>query len=210
MQSGLVVQRDNGEVVDRFRNRLMVPICRDTGSVIAFGGRAMDADQRAEVPELAGDADLLEEPDAVRAEPDEGARSGRSGFAVLVEGYFDFAQVFQTEAAPVGRLLRHGADAAAGAAAAPVHVEGRAQLRPGRRRSGRRRAVVRAAGRRGLRRQRRGAATRARIRTRSSGGTGAGRVPGAAAQLAAVSRVPARPGRGGPRFRRTTRAGAGS
>ena len=38
-------QRDNGEVVDRFRNRLMVPICRDTGSVIAFGGRAMDADQ---------------------------------------------------------------------------------------------------------------------------------------------------------------------
>src|SRR5260221_8246659 len=44
-QSGLVVQRDGGEVVDRFRNRLMVPICRDTGSVIAFGGRAMDADQ---------------------------------------------------------------------------------------------------------------------------------------------------------------------
>jgi DNA primase len=39
------VQRESGEVVDRFRNRLMVPICRDTGSVIAFGGRQMDADQ---------------------------------------------------------------------------------------------------------------------------------------------------------------------
>ena len=39
------MQRDSGEIVDRFRNRLMVPICRDTGSVIAFGGRAMDADQ---------------------------------------------------------------------------------------------------------------------------------------------------------------------
>ena len=26
----------SGEVVDRFRNRLMVPICRDSGSVIAF------------------------------------------------------------------------------------------------------------------------------------------------------------------------------
>ena len=42
LQSGLVVQRDTGEVVDRFRNRLMMPICRDTGSVIAFGGRAME------------------------------------------------------------------------------------------------------------------------------------------------------------------------
>ena len=45
IQSGLVAERDNGERVDRFRNRLMVPICRDTGSVVAFGGRAMDADQ---------------------------------------------------------------------------------------------------------------------------------------------------------------------
>ena len=45
LQSGLILQRDNGDVVDRFRNRLMVPICRDTGSVIAFGGRSMDADQ---------------------------------------------------------------------------------------------------------------------------------------------------------------------
>src|SRR6184192_2004702 len=45
LQSGLLAQRENGEMVDRFRNRLMVPICRDTGSVIAFGGRAMDADQ---------------------------------------------------------------------------------------------------------------------------------------------------------------------
>src|SRR5262249_22619980 len=45
LQSGLAVQRESGEVVDRFRNRLMVPICRDTGSVIAFGGRQMDPDQ---------------------------------------------------------------------------------------------------------------------------------------------------------------------
>src|SRR5262245_36669794 len=45
IQSGLLVQRESGEVVDRFRNRLMVPICRDTGSVIAFGGRQMDPDQ---------------------------------------------------------------------------------------------------------------------------------------------------------------------
>src|SRR5439155_15971273 len=43
LQSGLIVQRESGEVVDRFRNRLMVPICRDTGSVIAFGAGRMIA-----------------------------------------------------------------------------------------------------------------------------------------------------------------------
>src|SRR5437868_5457688 len=32
LQSGLVLRRDSGEVIDRFRNRLMIPICRDTGS----------------------------------------------------------------------------------------------------------------------------------------------------------------------------------
>ena len=45
LRSGLVVQRDSGEVVDRFRGRLMIPICRDSGSVIAFGGRATEPDQ---------------------------------------------------------------------------------------------------------------------------------------------------------------------
>jgi len=45
LQTGLVVRRESGEVVDRFRHRLMIPISRDTGSVIAFGGRALDAQQ---------------------------------------------------------------------------------------------------------------------------------------------------------------------
>jgi DNA primase len=46
VRAGLLVQRDDGTVIDRFRNRLMIPICRDTGSVIAFGGRALEADQQ--------------------------------------------------------------------------------------------------------------------------------------------------------------------
>ena len=45
IQSGLLVRRETGEVVDRFRHRLMVPICRDLGPIIAFGGRQMDKDQ---------------------------------------------------------------------------------------------------------------------------------------------------------------------
>ena len=44
--SGLVSRRDDGGEIDRFRNRLMIPIARDTGTVVAFGGRALEADHR--------------------------------------------------------------------------------------------------------------------------------------------------------------------
>lgn len=99
LQSGLILQRDSGEVVDRFRNRLMVPICRDTGSVIAFGGRAMDPDQ---VPKYLNSP---ETPIYSKGRTLYGLHLSKTsmrkaGFAVLVEGYFDFAQLFQSQAAP--------------------------------------------------------------------------------------------------------------
>ena len=36
--SGLTIERDNGQVFDRFRHRLMIPICRESDSIVAFGG----------------------------------------------------------------------------------------------------------------------------------------------------------------------------
>ncbi len=94
LRAGVVVQRDDGSVIDRFRNRLMIPICRDTGSVIAFGGRAIDPDQQPkylnspETPIYSKGRTLyglhLSKP-VIR----------QRNFAVLVEGYFDFGQVFQ-------------------------------------------------------------------------------------------------------------------
>ena len=94
MKSGLVVQRDDGQTVDRFRGRLMIPICRDSGSVVAFGGRAMEADQQPkylnspETPIYSKSRTLyglhLTKGDIRRV-----------GYAVLVEGYFDFAQALQ-------------------------------------------------------------------------------------------------------------------
>jgi DNA primase len=109
LQSGLVVQRDaqatasgaaQGEVVDRFRNRLMIPICRDTGSIIAFGGRAMESDQ---VPKYLNSP---ETPIYSKGRTLYGLHLTKQairklGYVVLVEGYFDFAQVFQSQAAPV-------------------------------------------------------------------------------------------------------------
>lgn len=42
LESGLVNKRDNGTYIDRYRERLMFPICDVRGKVIAFGGRILD------------------------------------------------------------------------------------------------------------------------------------------------------------------------
>ncbi|MBA2241497.1 MAG: toprim domain-containing protein, partial [Chthoniobacterales bacterium] len=48
-QSGLVKARDenrpDGEVYDRFRGRIMFPICNDVGEVIAFSGRILSTER---------------------------------------------------------------------------------------------------------------------------------------------------------------------
>lgn len=99
-KSGLVVRRDDGTEVDRFRNRLMVPIARDTGSVIAFGGRALQKDQGPKY------LNSPETPIYTKSRTLYGLHLTKtdlrqSKFAIIVEGYFDFAQVYQAGGLPV-------------------------------------------------------------------------------------------------------------
>jgi DNA primase len=100
VRSGLLVERDNGQVVDRFRNRLIVPIARDSGSIVAFAGRSMDPDQ---VPKYLNSP---ETPIYSKSRTLYGLNHTKpllrkAGFVVLVEGYFDFAQVLQECRLPV-------------------------------------------------------------------------------------------------------------
>ncbi len=100
LKSGLVVRREDGSEVDRFRNRLMVPISRDAGSIVAFGGRALEKDQ---VPKYLNSP---ETPIYTKSRTLYGLNLTKkalqhSEFAVIVEGYFDFAQVFQAGGLPV-------------------------------------------------------------------------------------------------------------
>ena len=94
MKSGLLVQRDEGPARDRFRNRLMIPICRDNGTIVAFGGRAMQADQQPKYlnsPETA----IYVKGRTLYGLNHAKASIGRLKYAVMVEGYFDWAQAWQ-------------------------------------------------------------------------------------------------------------------
>ena len=100
VRSGLAVERDNGQIVDRFRGRLMIPISRDAGSVVAFGGRAMETDQQPKYlnsPETS----IYTKSRTLYGLNLTKADIRRLGYAVLVEGYFDFAQLVQTGITPV-------------------------------------------------------------------------------------------------------------
>jgi DNA primase len=93
-RTGLVVEREGGALIDRFRNRLMIPIARDNGTIIAFGGRAMDAGQ---VPKYLNSP---ETPIYVKGRTLYGlhltkAAIAKAKHAVMVEGYFDVAQALQ-------------------------------------------------------------------------------------------------------------------
>jgi DNA primase len=94
IKSGLVVQRDTGETVDRFRARLMIPIARESGAVVAFGGRATRPDQQPKY------LNSPETPIYVKSRTLYGLHASKqairqAGVAVLVEGYFDYAMAVQ-------------------------------------------------------------------------------------------------------------------
>ena len=99
LRSGLVIQKESGLLYDRFRNRLMIPICREGGSIMAFGGRAIDPNQQPKY------LNSPETPIYSKGRTLYGLHLSKQEirkrkYAVLVEGYFDFAQVLQAGITP--------------------------------------------------------------------------------------------------------------
>lgn len=92
-KSGLFSTSAKG-TFDRFRNRIQFPVFNASGRIIAFGGRALDPNDPAKYlnsPEtpLYHKSDIFyglhASRDAIR----------KSGYAIIVEGYMDFLQLFQ-------------------------------------------------------------------------------------------------------------------
>ena len=93
-RSGLVVKKEEGGSYDRFRGRLMFPVLDVQGRPIAFGGRALKADETAKYinsPETTAYVKgrnlfgLNVSRDEIR----------RQGFAILVEGFLDLIVPYQ-------------------------------------------------------------------------------------------------------------------
>ena len=92
--SGLVtVSQKNGNLFDRFRDRLMFPIIDVRGNVIGFGGRIMNSDSSA--------AKYLNSPETLIFNKRKNlfalnyAKKSKQGFLILVEGYMDAISLHQ-------------------------------------------------------------------------------------------------------------------
>jgi DNA primase len=113
LETGLIIENDEGRRYDRFRDRVMFPILNARGNVIGFGGRVLGA----------GEPKYLNSPETVLFQKGQElyglfqARSAirASGRVLVVEGYMD-----------VVALVQHGvgyAVATLGTATTPVHVQ---------------------------------------------------------------------------------------
>ena len=110
VQSGLLVEKEEGAIRTRFRNRLMFPIYDVQGRVIAFGGRIIGQGEpkylnSAESPTFQKGSTLYGlnwSRHAIR----------RDGRVLLVEGYFDcirlLAAGIESAVAPLGTALTDG------------------------------------------------------------------------------------------------------
>ncbi len=92
--SGLVtVSQKNGNLFDRFRDRLMFPIIDVRGNVIGFGGRIMNNDKSA--------AKYLNSPETLIFNKRKNlfalnlAKKSKLGYLILVEGYMDAIALHQ-------------------------------------------------------------------------------------------------------------------
>jgi DNA primase len=94
VQAGLIIKKEDGGYYDRFRDRLMIPICDTLGKVIAFGGRSLDG---SNPKYLHSPETRLFEKSKVLFGLNHAVKSiGQEDCAIVVEGYFDAIALHQS------------------------------------------------------------------------------------------------------------------
>ncbi len=89
IDAGLLIQNENGRTYDRFRGRIMFPLCDLRGDIIGFSGRILNASER--------EAKYINTPETLIYHKRETLYGihitkdsiRKSGYAILVEGEFD-------------------------------------------------------------------------------------------------------------------------
>ena len=88
IKAGLIVKTEKGDLVDRFRHRIMIPIRDEAGAVIAFGARAIEVNQNPK---------YLNSPDTILYNKSRilygidiaKDKMLEDDYVVIMEGYFD-------------------------------------------------------------------------------------------------------------------------
>lgn len=105
LESGLVNKNDKGQYIDRYRNRLMFPICDSRGKVIAFGGRVLDDSK----PKYINSPENIVYSKGRNLFGLNVAKKGDTKQLLIVEGYMDVISLHQrgitNVVAPLGTAL---------------------------------------------------------------------------------------------------------
>ncbi len=93
---GLIVKRNNSDgYYDRFRNRLMFPICNVDGKVIGFGGRRVDDEDEPKYIN-SPESDIYQKRKSFYGINKSKDHIRREDRAILVEGYTDFLSLYSS------------------------------------------------------------------------------------------------------------------
>ena len=103
LESGLVNKNDNGRYIDRYRNRLMFPICDARGRVIAFGGRVLDDSK----PKYINSPENIVYSKGRNLFGLNVAKKGETKKLLIVEGYMDVISLHQRGITNVVAPLRN-------------------------------------------------------------------------------------------------------
>ncbi|MGN1297381.1 MAG: DNA primase [Clostridia bacterium] len=109
LESGLVNKNDNGRYIDRYRNRLMFPICDARGRVIAFGGRVLDDSK----PKYINSPENIVYSKGRNLFGLNVAKKGDTKKLLIVEGYMDVISLHQRGITNVVAPLRYSFNTAA-------------------------------------------------------------------------------------------------
>ena len=110
LESGLVNKNDNGRYIDRYRNRLMFPICDARGRVIAFGGRVLDDSK----PKYINSPENIVYSKGRNLFGLNVAKKGDTKKLLIVEGYMDVISLHQRGITNVVAPLRNSINSKSG------------------------------------------------------------------------------------------------
>ena len=96
VDSGLCVERDNGELADRFFDRVMFPIYSISGRVIAFGGRTLRSDKTVAKYVNSPQSEIYDKSRSLYGLFQAKGAIAKADRCILVEGYADVISMHQS------------------------------------------------------------------------------------------------------------------